>query len=95
MTKSPERDVATTSKALDEEAVKGNWAKRLFDCRAEREDEVTHFDEGEREYHTRTLSRHYENGVQIAVSITYEYFAGNSRTTYLMLLIGGVRHMIQ
>jgi hypothetical protein len=77
-----------------QEFVAHDWPKRLSDCRDERVDEATHFDEGTKEYHTRTVSRHYENGVQIAVSITYDYFAGNSRTTYLMLLIDGRRHSI-
>jgi hypothetical protein len=95
MTKSSIRDVPTTSDALTQEVLKNNWAERLFKCRDERVDEKTHFDEGEKEYHTRTLSRHYENGVQIAVSITYDYHDGSSRTTYLMLLIDNQRHMIR
>jgi hypothetical protein len=94
MTNSPKPDVPTTSVALTQEVVRSNWNERLSKCREERVDEIKHFDEGEKEYHTRTLSRHYENGVQIAISITYDYHAGNSRTTYLMLLIDGARHYV-
>lgn len=91
---SPKHDVPTTSDALNQEFVSSGWAKRLSHCRNERVDETTQFDEGEKEYHTRTLSRHYEDGVQISISITYDYHAGNSRTVYLMLLIDGQRHFI-
>jgi len=94
MTNSPKPDVPTTSNALALEVARNGWQERLSKCREERVDEIKHFEEGEKEYHTHTLSRHYENGVQIAVSISYQYHSGNSRTTYVMLLIDGVRHHV-
>jgi hypothetical protein len=94
MTKSSTKSVPISADELHAEFVKNGWQKRLDDCRDQRVDETQTFEDGEREYHTRIVSRHYENGIQIAISVTKMFHAGNSNTVYRMLLIGGTpRHI--
>ncbi|MFZ0274165.1 MAG: hypothetical protein WB524_09035 [Acidobacteriaceae bacterium] len=86
-------DVRSTPKALNEEFAANNWAVRLEKCASERVDE-TKYEDGEKEYHTQILSRHYENDIHIAFTITYLYHGGGSLTKKKMLLINGQRHIV-
>jgi hypothetical protein len=93
MTFPPKPDVLTTSEALYQEFLNNKWAERLWQCRGERIDTATEYDEGEGEYQKRTLSRHYEGGVHIAFTIERLYRDGSSRMFVKMLYLDGARHI--
>lgn len=76
------------------EFVNNKWQKRLQQCSLDRVDTVTEYDEGEREYRKRIISKHIENGVHIAQSITKVFWDDHSTTVYRMLLIDEVHHVV-
>jgi len=86
-------DVHTTRNVLVAEYDANNWALRLERCANDRIDEITTYEEGAKEYHTRTISRHYEGGIQIAVTIAYHFHDGNSLMRLKMLFFDGARHI--
>jgi hypothetical protein len=92
MTNPSQPVVLCTPDFLIEEYVRNNWALRLEKCAPERIDKIKTFEEGERAYHKRILSHHFENGVHIADTFTYFYHGGGSKMKKTMLLINGIRH---
>lgn len=86
--------ISTTPEAIRQEFLNNTWEIRLDQCRNQRIDKIVEYEEGEKEYRKRIISRHMENSELIALSITKVFFDGHSTIEYKMLLIDGVRHIV-
>jgi hypothetical protein len=94
MTKASIPHVLTTPDELALEFVNNKWKERLTQCAKDREDTIREYEEGEREYRKRVISKHFENKILIAVTITKVFDDGHSTHTNKMLLINGIRHIV-
>jgi hypothetical protein len=87
--------VITTKAALEQEFHENGWEERLSKCVAAPVDADFEFASNTRSYRRQSLVKHYEDGKLIAFTIDYTLHDDTQIRQLKMLLINGIRNIVQ